>query len=108
MSPGEMKDRITFQTKNTPSGAVVDLSDDNYVDYKSTWAKVEYASVKEMFKSDADNIVNTLKFIIRYRTDIKNDMRVFFDDDSYEIKGIRPLDRKKMYLLIVGELVQHE
>ena len=108
MRVGEMKNRITIQQKNVQTGAVVDLSGNNYTDYNTVWAKVEYTSVKEMYKSDSDVVVNTLKFIIRHRTDIKNDMRIRFNNDYYEIKGIRPLTAKKMYIIIIAESVQHE
>ncbi|WP_053957162.1 phage head closure protein [Inediibacterium massiliense] len=114
MKIGEMKDRITFlkkkEQKEEKKSAVVDLSDDNYEPYKKpVWAKVEYWKTTEIYSAKAVNVLDTIKFIIRYRRDIKSDMRIKFNDDIYEIKGKpRPLDSKKMYLLIVGEGVEHE
>lgn len=108
MKVGQMKDRITIQSKKDQTSAVVDLSDSNYTDYDTIWSKIEYAGMNEAFKADADNIVNTINFITRYRTDIKGNMRIMFSDDYYEIKGFRPLTPKKMYLVITGKLIEHE
>ncbi len=103
-----MKHKITIQQKNDVSSFVVDLSDQNYTNYKTIWAKVEYTSVKEIFKAEADTVVNTLKFVIRYRTDLEDNMRILFNTKHYEIKGIRPLDDTKMYLIIIADLIKHE
>lgn len=108
MKIGQMRDRIKFLNKKQQTGAVINLSDNNYEPYKTVWSKVEYVSSKEIYSTNANNTLNVVKFIIRYRTDIKNDMRIEFDNDTYEIKGIRPLDTKKMYLMVIGELIKHE
>jgi SPP1 family predicted phage head-tail adaptor len=107
MNIGQMRDRITFLKKEEQTGAVVNL-DGNYTDYATVWAKVEYFSSKEIYSANAINVLNSLKFIIRYRTDIDNAMRIRFDNNIYKITGIRPLDNKKMYMLIIAEQIENE
>ncbi len=108
MNPGKLKDRITILKPIENSSAVKSLSNNAYEPHKTIWSKVEYVSSKEIFSANANNTLNVVKFIVRYRKDIKSNMRIQHDENIYEIKGIRPLDTKKMYLLITGEVVEHE
>lgn len=106
MNMSQMKDRITFLSPPNDDGINLDPP---YNPYCTVWAKVEYFSSKEIYSANAINILNSIKFIIRYRTDIRHDMRIKLENgDVYEITGIRPLDDKKMYLLIVSEMIKHE
>ncbi|GKX29014.1 hypothetical protein SH1V18_14940 [Vallitalea longa] len=106
MDPGELNTRIPFLKKKESD--TLDLSNDAYELYKNIWTKVKYMSAKETFTSDANNVLNRVNLVIRTRKDIKNDMRFLLDEVPYEIKGIRPLDKRKMYLLVTGEIIKHE
>lgn len=109
MEIGDMRDRITLLKKKEQSGPVVDLSNNNYTEYKTIWAKVEYWKSSEVYSAKAVNIMDTLKFITRYRTDIKNDMRIKYNDEYYDIKSIKPFGQgNRQWLIVVGELVKHE
>jgi SPP1 family predicted phage head-tail adaptor len=109
MNPGRMNKRIIILRSSDGNNSFVKpLGNESYVPYKQIWSKVEHVSAKEIFNSKANNTLNVVKFIIRYRKDIKSDMRIKYDSHVYEIKGIRPLDTKKMYLMLIGELIQHE
>ncbi|QUH28228.1 phage head closure protein [Vallitalea guaymasensis] len=106
MDPGELKDRIPFLKKKDSDA--LDFTDDGYKQYKTIWAKVKYMSTKETFKSDASNVLKVVNLIIRARNDITNNMRFLLDGMQYEIKGIRPFDKRKMYLIVTGELNKNE
>jgi SPP1 family predicted phage head-tail adaptor len=107
MQIGDMKDRITI-LKPKEQTSIIDLSDDNFDDYITVWSKVEYVSVKEMYSSEAVNFSNTLKFIIRYREDIKNNMAIRYKSNTYKIQGIKPLDKMNTYLIIVANIIENE
>jgi len=99
MNTSEMKDRIVIQ-KNTPStGAIINL-DGNWVNFLTLWAKVEYLKGREYFQAQAVNSENTVKFIVRYRTDLQTDMRVIFMSRIFEINAVMPLDNNKKWLII--------
>lgn len=106
MNPGELNTRVPFLTKADSN--TLNLSDDAYQPYKTIWAKVKYVSSKETFSAMANNSLNVVNLIIRTRTDISNDMRFEVDNMQYDIKGIHPYDKRKMYLQITGELIKHE
>lgn len=104
MNAGEMRDRITLMKPPVQEGAFKDLNP-AYDDYKTIWAKAEYFKVDEVYKNDADNAISIMKFVVRYREDVKNNMRVKFKGESYDITGARPVDGYKTWLLIICELV---
>ncbi len=106
MNPGKLNNRILFLKKK--EGSTLDFSDDAFESYKTIWATVWYVSAKETFNAMANNSLNVVNLIIRTRKDIANDMRFELDSMQYDIKGIRPYDKRRMYLLITGELRKHE
>lgn len=107
MNPGELRDRITFQIKPEQSGGVINL-DPTFEDYCTVWAKVEYLKGREFWSAKAVNAEQTVRLIIRYRTDITADMRVKFGGNTYEIIAPpMPLDNKKRWLVILCSEVKH-
>ena len=75
----------------------------------STLASV-WANVKEKIGSkvgsegeDGDMIASTKKveFIIRYRTDVNEQMRILYNSNIYKIQTIQTADARKAFLKIV-------
>lgn len=101
--------KVVFMKRKKGTNAYVQkLSDDSFEIYKDAYASVEYISSKEVYLANANNMINVVKFITWYRKDIMPDMRIHYDGGIYKIKGQRPLDKNKTYLLITGELIKHE
>lgn len=98
MNPRKMRDRITFQKKAEPSGPFDPL--DNYEDYISLWAESRFLRGRNFYAARAANVKTDVEFIIRYRTDIDEKMRIKYNDKFYEIEGILPLDNNRMYMII--------
>lgn len=89
---------ITFQKKAEPSGPFDPL--DNYEDYMSLWAESRFLRGRNFYAARAANVKTDVEFIIRYREDLDETMRIKFNNKFYEIEGILPLDNNRMYMII--------
>lgn len=104
MSSGELRDRITFM-KEKPCPGPVKLLAPEYEEYDKAWAKIEYLKGREFWAAKAVEAETTVKFKIRYRTDIAQDMKIDANGKMFDITGILPADNKKAYMFIYGEEV---
>lgn len=100
----EMRDRITFQTPKIEESPVKSL-ELQYDDFATVWAKVEYLKGREFWEAKAVNAETAVRFIIRYRKNIGNDMRVLYDKKFYNITSIMPLDNTRKWLVVLGSEV---
>ena len=93
-----LREKIIFQ-KRSESGAFVEL--DNYEDYISVRAEVNHFRSRLVNQGRTENTKEALVFIIRYRTDINNLMRIMYKGEPYEIQSIIPLTAENLYLEVV-------
>lgn len=100
----EMRDRITFQTPKIEESLVKSL-EPKHEDFATVWAKVEYLKGKEFWEAKAVNTETTVRFIIRHRKSIGNDMRVLYDNKFYNITSVMPLDNTRKWLVVLGSEV---
>ncbi len=105
MSSGELRDRIIFLKEAPWIGPVKPLRPE-YEEYTKTWAKIEYLKGREFWAAKAVEGETTVKFKIRYRTDIAPDMKIDANGKMFDITGILPADNKKAYMFIYGEEVE--
>lgn len=89
---------ITFQKKVDPDGPFQPL--DEYEDYISIWAESRWLRGRNFYSARAANVKTDVEFIIRYREDLDETMRIKIDDRYFNIEGILPLDNNRMYLTI--------
>jgi SPP1 family predicted phage head-tail adaptor len=97
---GQLDRRITIQTFSETT--------DNFgqeVKSFSTLASV-WANVVEKVGSegeDGEMIAATKKveFVIRYRTDVNEEMRISYNSNTYKIQAIQSADARKAFLKIV-------
>lgn len=89
---------ITFQKKVDPDGPFQPL--DEYEDYISMWAESRFLRGRNFYAARAANVKTDVEFIIRYREDLDETMRIKSNNKTYEIEGILPLDNNRMYLVI--------
>lgn len=97
---------ITFQKKAEPSGPFDPL--DNYEDYISLWAESRFLRGRNFYAARAANVKTDVEFIIRYRTDIDEKMRIVYEGRNFEIEGILPLDNNRMYLVVKAYEIKHD
>ena len=89
---------ITFQKKVEPDGPFNPLED--YEDYISVWAESRWLRGRNFYTARAANVKTDVEFIIRYREDLDENMRVVYKGKNYEIEGITPLDNQNAFMII--------
>lgn len=96
------RNRITIQSVTNTS--------DSQGGYTTAWtdlctvhANLQPLSASQVFHTQQLEHRVTHKFIIRRRTDITSDMRIYFDSEYYYIKSIRDLDSRKRYSELMAE-----
>lgn len=97
---------ITFQKKVEPIGPILPL--DEYENHIGLWAESRFLKGKNLYAARSANIKTDVEFIIRYRTDLDETMRIKFDNEFYNIESILPLDNNKMYLIIKTYNIKHD
>lgn len=69
------------------------------------WAKIKTLQSKEYFDAKATQSENTTVFVIRYRKDINEDMKIIFKDRVFEIISLINDDEKNITHTIIGREV---
>ena len=106
MNPGNLRDRIIFQNKVEPDGPFLPL--DEYEDHISVWAESRFLRGRNFYAARAANVKTDVEFIIRYREDLDETMRIKFNNKFYNIEGILPLDNNRMYMIIKAYEIKHD
>lgn len=101
---------ITLQNKVEPSGPFDPL--DEYEDYISLWAESRWLRGRNFYSARAANVKTDVEFIIRYREDLDETMRIKIGEEGkeryFEVEGILPLDNDRMYLTVKAYEVKHD
>ena len=83
---GELRHRIAFlgRTVTVKSG----VTTETFGELFQAWAKVETVSAREYFAVAADNRADTVRFTIRYRTDVTAEMTIRYEGKTYNIESV--------------------
>jgi SPP1 family predicted phage head-tail adaptor len=97
---GQLDRRITIQSFSTTTddfGEVVK----SFTTLANVWAKVEEKRGNE--GEDGNQLVATkrVEFFIRYRSDINEEMRIQYNNETYKIEAILNADSRKAFQKIV-------
>jgi len=97
---GQLDRRITIQSFTTTTddfGEVVQ----SFTTLANVWAKVEEKRGNE--GEDGNQLVATkrVEFLIRYRSDINEQMRIQYNNETYKIEAILNADSRKAFQKIV-------
>lgn len=97
---GQLDRRITIQSYTTTTddfGEVVK----SFTTLANVWAKVEEKRGGE--GEDGNQLVATKKveFLIRYRSDIDEQMRISYNNETYKIETILNADARKAFQKII-------
>ena len=67
----------------------------------SVWANVVERVGREGEDGDMIAATKKVEFIIRYRTDVNEEMRISYNSNTYKIQAIQSADARKAFLKIV-------
>lgn len=107
MKIGDLRHRIILQ-KFVETTDEEGFSTQEWQDVATVWASVENLYGREYWQAAAIQAENTVKFIIRYRNDITNDMRIKFKDKLYNIISIDNIKYRNEYKEIKAKEVEKE
>lgn len=104
-SIGKFDRRITFQSEVVTVNSFNEDSTSSWVDLVTTWAQLMPTTGTETYIADQLTVTNTVSFMIRYRTDINEMMRVVFEGKVYKIVSItEPAGTRRSYWQVKTEL----
>lgn len=92
MNIGKLDRYITLQSVSTSVDSYGQPVE-SFSTLANVWAKIEYKSEVEKFENEQLRAVSNINFIIRYRTDITEQMRISYNSNTYQITGIAEIGR---------------
>lgn len=105
MNAGRFDRLITIQ-QNTETRDNVGGKADTWSTFAQIWAAYKPITGIENVNADRIEAKGMVNFIIRYRSDITNAMRISYDGQIYNIKSITELTRRQ-YLTIETETIKN-
>ena len=107
MIPGKLDLKISIESK-TPSKDVYGSETNVWAEITSgsVWADVQNLAGNEKYEASRITEKADRRFVIRWRSDLKNDMRISFDSEYYGIYSIREIGSRQDGLEIMGKLLQ--
>ena len=100
---GQLDRKIVIQTFTSSTDAF-GQKNKSFSTLASVWAKVIEKSGTEGEESDQIVAVKEVHFLIRYRSDINEQMRIVFDGKTYKIEAIINDDSRKSFQRIETRL----
>lgn len=105
MNPGELRHRIIIQKQITTQ----DTFGEQYEEWDNittVWANINPISGREFFAAESVNSEITHKVRLRYREDIKPDMRVSYKGRIFRVESvINEFEKDKLLQLMCKELI---
>ena len=97
---GQLDRRITLQTfSETTDSFGQEVK--TYSTLTSVWANVKEKVGSEGEDGDMLAATKKVEFIIRYRTDVNEQMRISYNSNTYKITAIQSADARKAFLKLV-------
>ena len=96
---GQLDRRITLQTYTTSTDAFGQVVK-TFSTLATVWAKVEEKSGKEGEEGDQVIASKKVNFLIRHRSDLNEQMRVVYDNNTYKIEAIINDDARRAFMRI--------
>jgi len=97
---GQLDRRITIQTfSETMDNFGQEVKTFSTLD--SVWANVVEKVGRESEEGEMIAATKKVEFIIRYRSDVNEEMRISYNSNTYKIQAIQSADARKAFLKIV-------
>lgn len=104
MRAGEMRERIKIYKAAAAEGPHVDLDAVGPL-HARVWAKREDKIQEERWGALAQNAVRKKQFIIRWRDDLDESMKIGFRGRIYDVIALADLDNTLHWTIILAEKV---
>lgn len=99
---GELTERVTFRretlTDDGMGGQIV-----TWTAVATVWAKARALSGGEAERYDQLNATAMVRFVVRYRDDLRHDDQIVWNGVEHNIRYIEPTSSRRLYLAIDAE-----
>lgn len=98
---GELNRRVTIRQYTESENARGEV-EKTWSDLATVFAKLDYSPATESMEAGKETVFGMVAFLIRYRADMNETMKVRFDSEDYDIKSITRMEKrgKDRYLII--------
>jgi SPP1 family predicted phage head-tail adaptor len=93
VDPGELTERVTLQSRSTAQDAYGQATI-TWTDVATVWARVRPVSGREFFAAAQVQQEQTVKVLVRYRTDVLPTWRLVWQGRAHDITGVLPIGRE--------------
>ena len=104
---GQLDRRITIQSYTTTTDAFGQKTK-SFGTLANVWAKIVEKVGDEGENGDMISATKRVDFFIRYRSDINEQMRITYNNETYKIHAIQSADARKAYQMIRCEYTDAE
>jgi SPP1 family predicted phage head-tail adaptor len=106
MKAGELRYRIIVQKRSITRDEEGDINE-TWSDVVTTWASIKPIQGREYFSALAVNAEKNIRFVIRYRLGITQEMRILYNGQIFDIQSIVDIEERHRELEIVcKEVIQ--
>jgi len=100
---GELRERVTIQRPGPPVDDGGGGKTVFWTDLATVWAAVRPVSNAERYYAQQVEAMTTHEIFIRWRADIRNDMRIVHRAGVYDITSVQDLDGRRRFLKLMCE-----
>lgn len=93
IDPGQLTERVTLQSRSVVKDAY-GQDTITWTDVATVWARVRALSAREFFVAAQVQQEQTLKVMIRQRTDVQPTWRLLWQGRAHDITGVIPTGRE--------------
>lgn len=101
---GQYDRQITIRTPSNTRNTIGEVRQ-TWTDLRTVWAQVIPLVSRDRFVSSGEHSVKAATFRIRWMAGLSSTMRIGYEGDNYEIKGIAEIGRREA-LEIAAEAVK--
>jgi len=104
IKPGDMRERIALYSINTPQGPhhIFNPTHDDVELIRKVWTKREDSLTITRWAMVTQNAIDRVQFIIRYRSDLPEDMAIEHRGKLYTVFAKPELGNKQQWLLLLA------
>lgn len=105
MSVGELDQRVTLQAPQRVSDGLGGVTKTwaDFTDTPTVWARVEFRSASEQDEAAQTTARQVVRFKLRNRQDVDERHRIVWRGEPYNIRTVRRLGVRAMYMMIDAE-----
>ena len=98
VDPGELKERVILQSRSVTKDAY-GQDTITWISTATVWARVRPVHGREFFAAAQVQQEQTVKVVVRYRTDVQPTWRLVWQGRAHDITGVIPIGREWLELM---------